>query len=67
MEKECWSRVSKRMWGGKNNTTPLKTPAWEAISPQDTPQLPVIKNSPLTNIPRIDVTKRKLKKTILLF
>ena len=55
------------MWGGKNNTTPLKTPAWEAISPQDTPQLPVIKNSPLTNIPRIDITKRKLKKTILLF
>ena len=31
MGKECAAWVSRRLWGG-GNTSPLKTPAWEATS-----------------------------------
>ena len=31
MEKECCFRLSRRLWGGRDEKrAPLKTPAWEA-------------------------------------
>ena len=34
MGKECGAWVSRRLWGG-NNTSPLKTTAWEATQSEN--------------------------------